>query len=98
MHKNDEISDSKLWEKLKSNQQDAYIALFDRYADLLYAYGIQMGLSSALCEDCLQETFLKLWENRHKLPDVKKVKAYLLIMMRNLAFTLSKKRKKLFFL
>ena len=57
-----------------------YIAL----ADILYRVAFFILESEAEAEDAVQELFLKLWEGRGRLDDVRQPKAYCIRMLRNL--------------
>lgn len=57
-----------------------YIAL----ADTLYRVAFYMLESEAEAEDAVQELYLKLWEGRGQLEEVRQPKAYSIRMLKNL--------------
>ena len=57
-----------------------YIAL----ADSLYRVAFYMLESEAEAEDAVQELYLKLWEGRGQLDEVRQPKAYCIRMLKNL--------------
>lgn len=57
-----------------------YIAL----ADILYRVAFYMLESEAEAEDAVQELYLKLWEGRGQLDEVRQPKAYSIRMLKNL--------------
>lgn len=72
-----------LIERLKSGDPDSFSDIFSvYYKDLVfYSYSIIRDLSSA--EDVVQDTFIKLWEDREKLIITVSLKSYLLKSIQN---------------
>ncbi|MCX2451996.1 RNA polymerase sigma-70 factor [Pedobacter sp. PLR] len=77
------ISDQDLQAKLMAGEESAFSELYDRYNDALAAYIKRFVHSSALAEDLSQEVFIKIWQYKSKLNEVRSFKAYLFIMARN---------------
>lgn len=77
------ISDQDLQAKLMAGEESAFSELYDRYNDALVAYIKRFVHSSALAEDLSQEVFIKIWQYKSKLYEVRSFKAYLFIMARN---------------
>lgn len=46
-------------------------------------YLMSISNNQTICEDAVQEAFLKLWKNRKKIPVIKNYKAYLFTAVRN---------------
>lgn len=86
-------SDEELWAKLKEGQKKSLRTLFLRYYDSLFSYGLSVCSKEELIEDCLQELFYQLWEDRSSLSDVQNVKGYLWISFRRRLMRELKKRK-----
>ncbi|NLR81359.1 RNA polymerase sigma factor [Chitinophaga eiseniae] len=63
----------------------AFQELFDQYWTLIYSLGLRITKSPESARDLAQEVFLKVWDNRERLPEVKNFKAYLSTIARNLA-------------
>ena len=63
-------------------EQAGFAHLFLRHHDPLYQYGLAVCSQKPLVEDCLQELFYQLWDDRERLSQVKKVKGYLWICFR----------------
>jgi RNA polymerase sigma-70 factor (ECF subfamily) len=79
----DLIFDQLLIEKLKSGYPDSFSVIFSAYyKDLVFfAYSFTHELPSA--EDIVQDTFVKLWEEREKLNVTVSLKAILLKTIQN---------------
>ncbi len=72
-------SEEYLWYFFKNGDVNAFRTLFEKYYPPLHAYGIKISHAPELTEDCLQNFFIYLYENRADLGDVKNVKSYLFI-------------------
>jgi RNA polymerase sigma factor (sigma-70 family) len=79
------------WRKFLSGDREALGSIFRQYFSDLVAYGTKITGSDDLAKDQIQELFARLWERRSMLGDVKNVRVYLLISLKN--DLLSKKRR-----
>lgn len=86
------LSDEELWAKIKEGQKKSFRALFLRYYDSLFNYGLSVCTEEEVVEDCLQELFYQLWERRTGLSDVQNVRGYLWISFRRRLMKQIKKR------
>ncbi|MBB2150683.1 RNA polymerase sigma factor [Pedobacter gandavensis] len=77
------ISDQELQAKLMAGEESAFSELYDRYSRVISTYIKRFVNSSDLAEDLTQEVFIKIWQHKSKLSEVRSIKAYLLIMARN---------------
>jgi len=62
----------------------AYLQIFHRYWDQVYGSGLRLTKSPEQAKDLAQDIFLKLWDNRAKLPEVNNLSAYLYTIAKNL--------------
>jgi RNA polymerase sigma-70 factor (family 1) len=62
----------------------AFRQLYDLYAGKIYTLAITYLKSPTTAQDIVQEVFIKVWEKRSKLHEVKNFPAYLHVMTRNL--------------
>ncbi|PVD51638.1 hypothetical protein DC498_14555 [Terrimonas sp.] len=83
--------DSLLIQRLRQNDAAAYIELYNRYHSKMYSWLIRFVKLPEMAEDIIQETFLKIWEIRHRLQPQQSFPAYLYRISRNKAFKLLKK-------
>ncbi|NLR62234.1 sigma-70 family RNA polymerase sigma factor [Chitinophaga polysaccharea] len=63
----------------------AFQELFGQYWTLIYSVGLRVTKSPESARDLAQEVFLKIWDNRERLPEVKNFRAYLSTIARHLA-------------
>lgn len=61
-----EPSDAELWASSRAGDRDAFGALFDRHAKLIYNYCFRRVGSWAAAEDMLSVVFLEAWRRRDK--------------------------------
>lgn len=80
--------------RIATGDQEAYRQIFERYWDKVYAIGLRLTKSPELAKDLAQETFIKIWNNRDKLPAVTNFSAFLSAVSRHLA--IDHLRKKVF--
>lgn len=90
-------TDQQFWISLKKGDKDALSEIFHRHYASLHQYGYKLTGDIPLVEDCLQEVFLYIYENRTKLGDVTYVRAYLFkSFRRHLLRTLRNQRKSVY--
>lgn len=87
-------SDEALWYFFKKGESSAFTLLFKKYYPQLHVYGIKISNAPSLTEDCLQNFFIQLYEEREKPRIIKNLKAYLFISFkRRLIKQLQKNQK-----
>ena len=69
---------------LKEGSREAFTILYNLYADRLYSFALVQTKSKQMAEDVVQDTFLKLWNNRTNLNCYGNVQALVFTMARNL--------------
>lgn len=74
--------DSRLWLSFKQGSHAAFAALFKRYYNDLYYYGVKLVSQEVVVQEDIQNLFAELWERREHLGDVDNVKGYLLLSLR----------------
>ncbi len=79
MDKDDEI---RLWSAYREGDIDALGTLAERYYRTLTRYGMKFGVDRFVVEDCIQNIFLNLWQNRLRIGMTPSVKFYLLKALR----------------
>lgn len=65
---------------------------------MLYRYGTKFVNDEELVKDCIQELFIKLYENRHKLPDLDNPLFYLFGSLKNLLIDLLRRNQRMLYL
>ena len=71
------------WSAFQAGDPQALSALFVEHYEPLFHYGRRLTAEDALVEDCIQEIFAELWQNRRNLTvSVQAVRFYLLTSLR----------------
>ncbi|MEM8486244.1 MAG: sigma-70 family RNA polymerase sigma factor [Bacteroidota bacterium] len=89
-----QMSDEDLMEQFQQGTVEAFNILVDKYSERLthYLYGF-LG-DAKRCEDLLQETFLRVYRNRHSYQRIAKFSTWLYTIAGNLARSEYRKRKR----
>lgn len=74
--------DHDLWRAFISGSQAAFSDLYDRYVDVLYAFGMRYSNDTDLIKDCIHDLFIDLHNYRSGLAKDVNVKFYLLKSLR----------------
>lgn len=82
---NTHSTDEMLFAAIKANDYVSYNHLFTRYYTRLCKYVYSLLMNKNDTEDVIQELFLQLWNNRHKIEIKESVSGYLYKMARNSA-------------
>lgn len=80
------ISNSELITMIRTDEREGFAQLYEQFWETLLKYVIRILPDEDEACDVVQETFLTLWELRTTIPKLKSIKAYLLVIARNLAF------------
>lgn len=75
-------------ESFLSGNDDAFSALYIKYVDELFAYGIGLGFDRDTLKDAIQDVFYKLYFEKKTLKKVVRLKFYLLKSLKNRLFDL----------
>ena len=92
---NTETKDRADWISLIKGDILCFENLFKRHYSSLHQYGYKLTGDASVVDDCLQEMFLYIFEKRHKLGEVKYVRAYLFKSFRRLLLRTMRNRQKL---
>ena len=72
----------------------AFAALMREHYGALHRYGQHFTQDEALLADCIQDVFVSVWQNRHKLPTIEHPRQYLLTALkRRIIRTLDRDRR-----
>ena len=61
---------------LKKGNENAFNEIYNRYWSILYAYAFRIYTEEKICEDIVQEVFIKLWE-RAETVTIDNIEGYL---------------------
>lgn len=78
--------------QVAEGDNDAFARLYHKYRQKLYSYLFNLTRSDADAEDGMQEIFISIFRNRHKLSSVDNFDGYLFIASKNYFLTLVKKK------
>ncbi|MGA0555683.1 RNA polymerase sigma factor [Larkinella sp. VNQ87] len=78
-----QAQDQALWRLFREGEKKALGQLVERYYRALKHYGLKFMVDEAVVEDCIQELFLQLWENRLHINETESVKHYLIKALRH---------------
>lgn len=84
-------TDRDLWQKTLAGDSTAWQLLVKRYQPLVYAVATRAGLSMADAADCFQQTWVALFENRHRIQDPTRLSAWLVTTAKREAMRLRKR-------
>jgi RNA polymerase sigma factor (sigma-70 family) len=87
-------SDSDIWEGILSGDAGAWRELVRKYQALVNTVALRAGLSMADAADCFQQTWVSLYEHRHRLQDPDRLSAWLVTTARREAIRLSQRSRR----
>jgi RNA polymerase sigma factor (sigma-70 family) len=71
------------WKNFLSGNNESFDLLYNRYVQILFIYGLQYTSNRELLKDCIQDTFVKIYEAREHLHHVSNISIYLRIAFKN---------------
>lgn len=72
----------------------SFESLFHQYKDFLFHYAFRVLRSKDEADDIVQKTFIKLWQGKSRLTNIRSLKSYLFTVTRNLVLDHLKKVSK----
>lgn len=75
--------DKALIEAFQAGDEFAFVSLYNRYKGGVYAFCVKMLLDREMAQDVMQETFLRVYENRDRLMSTSSFKSWLFTIARN---------------
>jgi RNA polymerase sigma-70 factor (ECF subfamily) len=72
-----------LLERICSGDQRAFAEMVGMYWNTIYSHGLAYLKSAPRAEEITQDIFMKVWDTREKLPEVRNLDNYLFIIARN---------------
>ena len=80
--------------KIAAGDTEAFKVLYHQYRHRLYGFLFQLTKSHSVSEDLLQDTFMRIWEDRERLVEVRDIKAYIFTMVKHRALNSLKRISK----
>lgn len=72
------VSEQELWDEFLGGDQDAYNRIVKTFSKQMFNYGFRICQNEDLVRDCIQDVFLRLWNNRSNISSTDSIKWYLL--------------------
>jgi len=70
-------SETAAWDAFRQGNESAFIFIYEKYFEVLYAYGFSIVADPNLVKDALQDLFVELRERRRRLGHTDAIKFYL---------------------
>ena len=86
-------SDIELLEKVKNSDMDAFRLLFERYQPIIFRQLTYQTGEIDISQDIVQETFIRVWENRRSLKPHLSFLAFTFRISRNILYDFIKHQK-----
>jgi len=80
-------TEAELFHLTSEGNETAFREIFELYGRLLYPFLFRTVKSQALAEELIQETMLKVWLSRDKLPGIEHPRSWIFRIAANLAYT-----------
>ncbi|EHQ28949.1 RNA polymerase sigma factor [Mucilaginibacter paludis] len=77
--------------RLKQGDEPAFNALYKAYSKPLYLRMLRMVKDKDIADELLQELFIKLWDNRHKVDTEKSFQSFMYTVAQNLVYNYFRK-------
>ncbi|HEY0670488.1 MAG TPA: RNA polymerase sigma-70 factor [Sphingobacteriaceae bacterium] len=77
------VNEDILLKKVSENDLKAFSDLFNCYSSAVYQFIYKFVKSPELSDDLSQEVFIKIWENRKNLAEVKAFRSYVFTLAKN---------------
>lgn len=81
------FDETKNWNAFRGGDRHSFSLIYEKYFDALYNYGGKFSRDSEFVEDCIQDLFVKLWQNRDNISETPSVKNYLYKSLRNTIYS-----------
>jgi RNA polymerase sigma-70 factor (ECF subfamily) len=75
-------SDETLLKQIAVGDVQAFKVIYERYQHQLYGFLFNLTKSPVYSEDLLQDVFMKIWEDRSRLVEIRDFKSYLFAMVK----------------
>ncbi len=87
------ITDEELIQRFQAGEEEAFEEIVHRYANRLMNFAYRFVLDREEAEDIVQDTFLKVYQNRHAYREIAKFSTWIYTITGNLAKTILRKRR-----
>lgn len=77
------FNDKQLFKEVSEGNERAFRIIYNRYYQRMYSFAGKVVKSPHVAEEIVQEVFIRLWEQRELLSEVKNPDNYVFIVIRN---------------
>lgn len=77
------LQDQELWTNFRQGDLASYAVIYRKYFFILFAYGKKICQDEEVVKDCVQDLFIKIWNNRETLSETSSIKYYLFSSLKN---------------
>src|ERR1035437_3379738 len=85
-------NDEELMQEIKADNMFAFDVLYKKYCKRVYKFGYSILKSPEESENIMQDVFLSLWENRHKVQKDSSIKSFVFTITYNIAISIIRKK------
>ncbi|NBC00451.1 MAG: sigma-70 family RNA polymerase sigma factor [Bacteroidetes bacterium] len=86
--------DRALIEAMRDGDEFAFVSLYNRYKDQVYGFCLKMLLNEERAADVMQDTFLRVYENRERLLHAGSFRSWLFTIARNQCLNVIRREKR----
>jgi len=86
--------DRALIEAMREGDEFAFVSLYNRHKDQVYGFCLKMLLNEERAADVMQDTFLRVYENRERLLDAGSFRSWLFTIARNQSLNVIRREKR----
>ncbi|MDR0393713.1 MAG: sigma-70 family RNA polymerase sigma factor [Tannerella sp.] len=87
----------KIWDQFRTGDRESFSVLFETFLDVLFRYGMKFVSDQELVKDCIQDLFVKLYNNRASLASTANPKLYLLFSLKNMIIDVIARDKRIMY-
>lgn len=81
--KNMRNDDSEIWDAFRAGNEKSFTHIYNQYVEDLYRYGLKFYNHPHDVKDCIQDLFIKLYNNRANLGSTDNIQLYLFRALKN---------------
>ena len=83
-----------MWSQFLKGDDASFSEIYKICFEKMKTYGLKIGFEESVCEDAIQDVFIKLYSSKEKLSHVKRIEFYLLNSLKNKLFDLHNEEKR----
>lgn len=88
-------NDKLIWNRFLAGDNEAFSEVYQKYVQSLFLYGLQFTSDRELVKDSIHDLFVKLYNRRDYISEIKNVKIYLFVLLKNILIDEFRKNSKI---